>query len=205
MRKKQKKSILYGYSEHIRRNSMVAEDRIDIDIYKVVTRSIAAADNLEDMAAQLTHLLVGTLGIKGSTIFVLNPDTEELEALASFGLSISYMNKGPVLVNKSLDHQLRGEPVVIRDVATSDRLQYPKDAQKEGIRAIISLPVKLHGRLIGVLRLYHYEKWDISERDLDSLMIFTENIGLALMYIRLLQALKSVKETVSEIHPVWLK
>jgi hypothetical protein len=39
---------------------------------------------------------------------------------------------------------------------------------------------------------------------LDSLMIFTENIGLALMYIRLLQALKSVKETVSEIHPVWL-
>jgi GAF domain-containing protein len=183
---------------------MVAEDRIDIDIYKVVTRSIAAADNLEDMAAQLTHLLVGTLGIKGSTIFVLNPDTEELEALASFGLSINYMNKGPVLVNKSLDHQLRGEPVVIRDVATSDRLQYPKDAQKEGIRAIISLPVKLHGRLIGVLRLYHYEKWDISERDLDSLMIFTENIGLALMYIRLVQALKSVKETVSEIHPVWL-
>jgi GAF domain-containing protein len=183
---------------------MVAEDRIDIDIYKVVTRSIAAADNLEDMAAQLTHLLVGTLGIKARTIFVLNPDTEELEALASFGLSINYMNKGPVLVNKSLDHQLRGEPVVIRDVATSDRLQYPKDAQKEGIRAIISLPVKLHGRLVGVLRLYHYEKWDISERDLDSLKILTENIGLALMYIRLLQALKSVKETVSEIHPVWL-
>ncbi len=184
---------------------MAAEDRINIDIYKVVTRAIAASNNLEDMAAQLTHLLVGALGIKGCTIFVLNPDTEELEALASFGLSINYMNKGPVLVKKSLDHQLRGEPVVIRDVATSDRLQYPKDAQKEGIRAIISLPVKLQGRLIGVLRLYHHETWDVSERDLDSLIVFTENIGLALMYIRLLQAIKSVKETVSEIHPVWLK
>jgi len=184
---------------------MAAEDRINIDIYKVVTRAIAASNNLEDMAAQLTHLLVGALGIKGCTIFVLNPDTEELEALASFGLSINYMNKGPVLVKKSLDHQLRGEPVVIRDVATSDRLQYPKDAQKEGIRAIISLPVKLQGRLIGVLRLYHHETWDVSERDLESLIVFTENIGLALMYIRLLQAIKSVKETVSEIHPVWLK
>jgi GAF domain-containing protein len=183
---------------------MVAQDRIDIDIYKVVARAIAASDNLEDMAAQLTQLLVGALGIKGSTIFVLNPDTEELEALASFGLSINYMNKGPVLIKKSLDHQLGGEPVVIRDVTTSDRLQYPKDAQKEGIRAIISLPVKLHGKRIGVLRLYHFEKWAISERDLDSLMIFAENIGLALTYIRLLQALKSVKETVSEIHPVWL-
>jgi GAF domain-containing protein len=144
------------------------------------------------------------LGIKGSTIFVLNPDKEELEALASFGLSINYMNKGPILVKKSLDHQLRGEPIVIRDVTQSDRLQYPEDAQKEGINAIVSLPINLHGKLIGVLRLYHYERWDVSERDLDSLMIFTENIGLALMYTRLLQALKSVKETVSEVHPIWL-
>lgn len=183
---------------------MVAEDRIDIDIYKVVTRAIAASDNLEDMAIQLTQLLVGTLGIKGSTIFVLNPDSEELEALASFGLSINYMNKGPILVKKSLDHQLWGEPIVIRDVTTSDRLQYPEDAQKEGIRAIVSLPIKLHGKLIGVLRLYHHEEWDVTERDLDSLTVFTENIGHALTYIRLLQALKSVKETVSEIHPVWL-
>lgn len=183
---------------------MVAEDRINMDIYKVVTRAIAASDNLEDMATQLTQLLVGALGIKGSTIFVLNPATEELEALANFGLSINYMNKGPILVKKSLDHQLRGEPIVIRDVTRSDRLQYPEDAQKEGISAIVSLPISLHGKLIGVLRLYHYDQWDVSERDLDSLMIFTENIGLALMYTRLLQALKSVKETVDEVHPIWL-
>ena len=183
---------------------MVAEDRINMDIYKVVTRAIAASDNLEDMATQLTQLLVGSLGIKGSTIFVLNPATEELEALASFGLSINYMNKGPILVKKSIDHQLRGEPTVIGDVSKSDRLQYPEDAQKEGISAIVSLPIRLHGKLIGVLRLYHYEQWDVSERDLDSLMILSENIGLALMYTRLLQALKSIIETVNEVHPIWL-
>ena len=183
---------------------MVAEDRINMDIYKLVNRAIAASDNLEDMAIQLNQLLVGALGIKGSTIFVLNPATEELEVLASSGLSINYMNKGPILVKKSLDHQLRGEPVIIRDVTKSDRLQYPEDAQKEGISAIVSLPISLHGKLIGFLRLYHYEQWDVSERDLDSLMIFTENIGLALMYTRLLQALKSVKETVDEVHPIWL-
>jgi GAF domain-containing protein len=183
---------------------MVAEDRINMDIYKVVTRAIAASENLEDMATQLTQLLVGALGIKGSTIFVLNPATEELEALSSFGLSISYMNKGPILVKKSLDHQLRGEAIVIRDVTKTDRLQYPEDAQKEGINAIVSLPISLHGKLIGVLRLYHYEQWDVSEQDLDSLMILSENIGLALMYTRLLQALKSIKETVDEVHPIWL-
>lgn len=183
---------------------MIGEDKIDIEIYKVVTRAIAEAENMENMGTQLTQLLVAALGIKGSTIFVFNPDTEELEVLASFGLSVGYLNKGPVLVKKSIDFQLQGEPIFIRDTKQSDRLQYPENAKNEGINAIVSLPIKLHGKVVGVLRLYHYEEWDVSERDLESLMIFAENIGLALMYIRLLNALQSIKETLSEVHPIWL-
>lgn len=184
---------------------MAGEDKISIDIYKVVTRAIAESDNLENMANQLTQLLVGALEIKGCTIFVLNPGTDELETLGSFGLSINYINKGPILVSKSIDHQSRLEPVVIQDVATSDRLQYPEDAQKEGIKAIISLPITLYGKFIGALRLYHYEEWEISQRDLDSLMTLAEHIGLAMMYTRLLNAVQSVKETVKGIHPIWLE
>ena len=180
---------------------MAVEDKIDIDIFKVVTRAIAEADNLENMATQLTQLLVGALKIKGCTLFVRNPDTEELEALASFGLSTQYLNKGPILVHKSIDRKLRGEPIVIGNLAESDLLQYPEDARKEGIRAIVSLPLKLHGKSIGVLRLYHYEEWEMGDRDLDSLGILAENIGLALMYSRLLNAVRAVKEIVGEIHP----
>jgi GAF domain-containing protein len=183
---------------------MVVEDKIDIEIYKVVTRAMAESDNMELMASQLTQLLVGTLGIKGSTIFVLNPETEELETLASFGLSINYLNKGPVLVKKSLDHKAMKEPIVIRDVNESDRLQYPEAAKKEGIRAIVSLPITLSGKFVGVLRLYHFEPWDISEQDLDTLSLLGENMGLTMMYTRLLNALRSVKEIVNEIHPIWI-
>lgn len=183
---------------------MNVEDRIDISIYRIVTKAIAETDNLEDLANQLTQLLVGALGIKGCTIFVLNPEMEELETLASFGLSMGYLNKGPVLAKKSIAHQLKGEPMVIQDVDRSNELQYPEDAKKEGISAIVSLPIKLHGKLIGALRLYHHKQWNVSKRDLDSLMVFAENIGLALMYSRLLNALQSVKQTVNEIHPIWL-
>lgn len=183
---------------------MTVEDKISIDIYKVVTRAIAESDNLENMANQLTQLLTGALEIKGCTIFVLNPGTNELETLGSFGLSIKYIHKGPISISKSIDHQSRLEPIVIQNVTTSDRLQYPEDAQKEGIKAIISLPIKLYGKFIGALRLYHYEEWEISQRDLDSLMTLAENIGLAMMYTRLLNAVQSVKETVKGIHPIWL-
>ena len=75
----------------------------------------------------------------------------------------------------------------------------------EGARAILSLPVTLHGRVIGALRLYHYEVWELSDRDLDSLVLLSEIIGLALMYTRLRNALLTVKETTNEIHKVWLE
>ncbi|MDJ0828941.1 MAG: GAF domain-containing protein [Desulfobacterales bacterium] len=183
---------------------MAAEDKISIQIFKLISRAITESEDFQDMATRITQLAVGALDIKGCTIFILDPETDELEPLGSSGLSIDYLNKGPVLVNQSIGNRLKEESVVISDVNQSDQLQYPEYAQKEGIEAIISIPIKLHSRFIGVLRLYHYETWQISEQDLDSLNLFAENIGLAMMYTRLKNVLISIKHTIGDIHPVWL-
>ena len=100
---------------------MPVEEKIDIDVYKVVFRAIAESDSLEIMASHLTQLLVAALEIKGSTLFALNPETQELEILASFGLSMKYLNKGPLLTGKSIGATLKKEPIVIRDVKKSHR------------------------------------------------------------------------------------
>ncbi|MGD2029957.1 MAG: GAF domain-containing protein, partial [Desulfobacterales bacterium] len=117
---------------------------------------------------------------------------------------INYVNKGPVLVDKSIKLSSNREPVIIRDVTTSDRLQYPEKAKEEEIRSIVSLPVTLHGKIVGALRLYGSQVWDISERDIELLQVVAQNIGVALMYFRLANAVLSVKETVNEVHSVWL-
>ena len=183
---------------------MVDEDRIDIDTFKMISKAITESEDIDSMINSFTQLLVGSLGIKGCTIFALNPETEELEILGSSGLSLNYLNKGPILVSKSIEQDLRGRPIIISDVEKSNRVQYPEDARSEGIRSIISLPVMIHGKFIGDLRLYHYEEWHISDRDVDSLLLLGEKIGLALMYKRLLNALRAIKETVTEVHSVWL-
>jgi signal transduction protein with GAF and PtsI domain len=183
---------------------MNVEAKIDIEMFKVVTRSIAQSDDLEVMATHLAQLMVGALDIKGCTIFALNIEDQELEILASFGLSPEFLNKGPVLSAKSIAGTVKGESVVISDISKGQGLQYPQAAIDEGIRAIVSLPVVIYGKVIGALRLYHRDVWDISEQDLDSLLLLAEIIGLAMNYTRLLNALKSVKQTVGDIHTVWL-
>lgn len=178
---------------------MPAEEKIDIDLFKIVFKAMAQSDNLEIMANHLTQLLVATLEMKGCTIFVINPETEELEVLASFGLSMSYVHKGPILGDKSIAATLKGKPVIIHDITKTDRLQYPDDAKKEGIGAMVSIPIKFYDKVIGELRLYHHKVWDISEKDVDSLSVLARNIGLAMAYTRMLKTVKKIKYAIDDV------
>jgi transcriptional regulator with GAF, ATPase, and Fis domain len=178
-------------------------EKIDIEVFKAVTRAIAQSDDLEVMTGHLAQLLVGTLEIKGCSIFAFEPQSRELERLSSFGLSSGYLNKGPVFSDKSIGDIKKGKPVIIRDLNDTDLLQYPQEAKEEGIGAIVSLPIKFYGKNIGALRLYHHEQWEISQKDVDSLLVLAENIGLAMTYTRVLNALKEVKDTVNDVHSIW--
>ena len=181
---------------------MPDKEIIDIDLFKVVFRAMAQSDDLEIMANHLTQLLVAALEIKGCNIFAVNPETEELEVLASSGLSMKYLNKGPLFTGKSISATLKGEPVVIRDVNQTNRLQYPDDAKNEGIGAIVSVPIIFNDKVIGALRLYHRIAWEISEKDIDSLLILAQNIGLAMTYTRILNALQTIRSTVVDMLPI---
>lgn len=181
---------------------MSVEEKIDIDIFKVVFRAIAESDSLEIMTNHLTQLLVAALDIKGCTLFALNQESEELEVLASFGLSMKYLHKGPLLTGKSIGATLKKKPIVIRDVNKTDLLQYPDDAKNEGIGAIISIPIIFNSNAIGALRLYHHDAWEISEKDIDSLLVLAENIGLAMTYTRLLNAIQTIRYTVDDMQSI---
>ena len=181
---------------------MAIKEIIDIDLFKVVFRAMAQSDNLEIMSNHLTQLLVAALEIKGCTLFALNPETQELEVLASSGLSMKYLNKGPLLTGKSISATLKGEPVVIQDVNKTNLLQYPDDAKNEGIGAIVSVPIIFNDKSIGALRLYHHAAWEISQKDIDSLLVLAQNIGLAMTYTRILNALQTIRSAVDDMRPI---
>jgi len=89
-------------------------------------------------------------------------------------------------------------------VTKTDLLQYPEDAKKEGIGAIVNVPIIFREKIIGALRLYHHATWEISDRDIDSLNVISEILGMSLMHTRVLNALQIIDNTINEIDPIWL-
>jgi len=184
---------------------MSLQNKIDLDTYKLIIETLTESDDLMVMGSQLTSLLIGATGAKGATLFILNTEKEEFEILSTEGLSPAYVNKGPILVDKSIKHESNRTPIIIKDTQKSgDILQYPEKAEEERIRAIVSLPIIIRGKVIGALRIYHSTVWDISEEDLSFLQVLTHNVGIALMYFRLSTTVQEIKESVNDIHPIWL-
>jgi transcriptional regulator with GAF, ATPase, and Fis domain len=190
---------------------MTSENRINIDIFKAVTRSVAHSEDLDVMTNHLAQLLTAGLDIKGCAFFVLNAITEELEILASFGLSVKYLTKGPLNTPKSINETFQGNPVVIADIGKKNKsLQYPDEARREGIAAIVSLPIIHLGEVVGVMRLYHFEPWTVSGQDLESLQILAGLIGLAMTYTRFHNTVHAIAEVLGhtfqvELTPTWGK
>lgn len=183
---------------------MQYEQKIDLERIKLIVDTIFDATNPTILGSQLTHLLVTTMGVKGASIFVVNPVSEELEILATEGLSIGYVNKGPILVDKSIKLASNLKPVIISETENSDQLQYPEKAKEEGVRSIVSIPVNLRGKIIGSLRIYDSSPWEITNLELTCLELLTRYIGMALRYFRLASAIQCTKDTLEEIHPIWL-
>ncbi|NQT54715.1 MAG: GAF domain-containing protein [Desulfobacteraceae bacterium] len=175
--------------------------RINIDMFKTVSKAISQSDNLDIIANHLTQLIVTTLGVKGCAIFVLEPELKELELLASFGLTPKYLTKGSIRADKTFAANLEGKALLVPDVSKDKNIQYPEEAKKEGIKAILSVPIVFLNEVLGALRLYHYEVWNISEHDLDSLYLLAENIGLAMTYTRLKNAIHSICEVIGMACP----
>ena len=175
---------------------MTIETKIRMDTFKIVTRAIAFSSDLEVMANQLSLLLTGALEIKACAILVFDHETRSLGRLASYGLNPRYLKKGPLLADKSTAENLEGKSVIVRDVQNDNRIQYPAQAKEEGIASMVSIPIVVSENVLGALRLYHSEIWEISDQDLDSLRLLAVFIGLAMVHVSTVGTIKTIDELI---------
>lgn len=106
---------------------------------------------------------------KGASIMLINRETEQLEVVATYGLSEDFICKGPLAADKSIGDCLKGQDIVIEDAAKDKRVQYPKAIKKEGIRSIICIPLKLRDKVIGAFRVYTGYRYRKNTEDLEFL------------------------------------
>ena len=166
------------------------------DVALVINSSLDPRDVLKKIAKQTA----ATMSCKASTIRLLDSTGHFLLPSAEYGLSASYMRKGPVEIkNSGLDGEvLSGKTIHLKDATADGRFQYRESAKAEGLVSVLSSPLMVNGKAIGLIRVYSDVERDFSDDE----VIFMEAVAaisaLAIENSRLHDALRNNYELLSK-------
>jgi signal transduction protein with GAF and PtsI domain len=155
------------------------------------TNAISHCRDPEEVALVSAESVKTVFNAKGCSVFLVDRDTRELKLVASHGLSKEYLSKGPIHFMQSISEAKDAIPIAIYDVMDDPRIEYPIEAQKEGIASLLGVPIVSHDKIMGALRLYTSEPWEFSFNDITVVQAIAQICGMAMEICRLHKGYKS--------------
>jgi signal transduction histidine kinase len=131
------------------------------------TQAVSSTLSLSEVMERLTESAALALSVPKASIRLLDESGERMTMAAAYGLSQDYVEKGPVLLshNALVRDVLLGRPIIIHDVMSDPRIQYPQQARDEGIHSSLVVPIIGYGKPLGVLRVYSDEPRHFTDDD----------------------------------------
>jgi CheY-like chemotaxis protein len=130
-------------------------DRELEQLFTEAEKAIQSSFDLKEVLQIINTNIVRIFQVKGSSVFLYNKRTNSLDLTSTCGLSDGYLEKGQLDAARSIPGVLASnEPVCIEAALFDHHLQYPEKARKEGLSMILSLPLGIDEKPLGVLRLY---------------------------------------------------
>ena len=163
------------------------------DVCKVINSSL----NFGEVLNSIVENYVKALNVKACAIFLLSREWKILKVRAAYGLTKAYLNKGAVDAEKSMVESLEGKPVLVSDVMKDSRVQYPKEAKKEGIASILSVPITVMGKIIGVLRIYNSKPHKYSDDEIEFISSLADMAAIAIENARHFKEFRNVCSVIS--------
>jgi signal transduction histidine kinase len=188
--------------EFVRRTRELAELKQHLeDAYQKMrtlydtARAVSSSLNLSQVLSTIVRQATEVMGVKASSIRLLDEERRFLEVSAAYGLSDAYLTKGKVDPQRGeMDRlALQGKPVALLDATVDPRFQYPEEARKEGIRSVLSVPMLLLDQAIGVLRVYTSEVRQFTPEEIEYLMALASQGAAAIQNARAYRQLQELE------------
>ena len=192
--------------EMVRRTRELAELKQNLeDAYQKMrtlyetSRAVNSSLNLSQVLSTIVRQATEAMGVKASSIRLLDEERRFLEVSAAYGLSDAYLTKGKVDPQRGeMDRlALQGKAVALLDATIDPRFQYPEEARKEGICSVLSVPMMLLDQAIGVLRVYTSEVRHFTQEETEFLMALASQGAAAIQNARAYRQLQELEEAKS--------
>lgn len=159
-----------------------------IEALSKISAAIASELYLEDILRVMVSITAQVMGSKICSLLLLDEEKQELVVRATQSISEEYNRKPNIKLGKGIAGRvaLENKPVIVLDVRRDSRYLNADIAQKEGLHALLSVPLAVKGKVIGVLNCYSTALHNYTETEVAVLTtvaaeaaMVIENQGLA--------------------------
>jgi len=158
----------------------ISKEKEYLKVFQEVTKTVSSTLHVREVLDMIVRKIPEVMKLKAATIRLLDHTGKKLRLVAAYGLSEKYLNRGPVDTEENVKEALNEKPVAIYDVTTDSKIRYQKEAAEEGIKSMLTLPVKARGKVLGILRLLTGEPRMFLQQEIDFAASLAEQCGIAI-------------------------
>ena len=184
-RAEEERAQIYDREQRTRLEVEAAIDRMKQ--VQTVTDVALAHLSLDELLAELLTRVREAMNVDTVAILLLEPEGNELVAWAAKGLEeeVDLGVRIPVGAGFAGKVSATRSPVIINDLEKAEVLN-PLLKQK-GIKSLLGVPLLIEGRVIGVMHVGRFTRYEFTEDDTRLLQLVADRIALAIENARLFE------------------
>jgi len=167
-----------------------------IDALNKISKAITSDLYLGDVLKLIVTLTANVMRAKICSLWLLDQDTNELKIRATQAMSESYLKERALKVGEGVVGLVAKEkkPIVIPDVLKDKRYKEKKLAKKEKLVSMLSVPMLVKNKAIGVINCYTTAPYKFMKSDINLLSAVANQAAVAIENTELMVKTKVIQE-----------
>lgn len=161
-----------------------------------VSRSITSNLYLEDILKLIVTVSAEIMNSKICSLSLLDEKTNTLVLKATQSMSEAYNKKPPLCLGEGVAGKVArdNKPQVVFDITKEPEYKYKDIAKKESLRSLLSVPLSVKGRVIGVLNNYTSRPHKFTAEEIDILTSVANQAAIVIENSELMVKTKVIQE-----------
>ncbi|MDI6756722.1 MAG: GAF and ANTAR domain-containing protein [Endomicrobiia bacterium] len=161
-----------------------------------ISSEIVSDKYLNEILRFIVNITARMMKSKICSILLLDEKKRELYIVATQSLSEEYINKPNLKVGEGISGiAIKNKSVIMSpDVRSDKRFKYPEIARKENFVSMISVPISIKGRPVGVVNSYTPKKHKHTKKETTLLQTIANQAGLVIENSKLMEEINSTKQ-----------
>ena len=170
-----------------------------IETLSQVSETVTSNRLIDDILQLIVTMTAQMMGSKICSILLLDQPTGELRIVATQSLSERYRLKPPMKVGQGISGRVVQErrPVIVSDVTREKDYSYPDLARKEGLCSLLSVPMLIRDKAVGVINSYTSVPHVFTAEEVRVLQAIANQAAIAIEHTTLLEKSFEMQEALA--------